>query len=68
MSDFIDIGPECFADAEATVISYKGNNYYRACDEFVAHLPEGGKAFCVKRVGHPGKSHESFNGLEREED
>lgn len=68
MSDFINIGPECFADAEATVISYKGENYYKACNEFVSDIPDGGQAFCVKRVGHPGKIHESFNGLEREGD
>lgn len=26
--DFTVIGPECFTDAEATVICYKGQNYY----------------------------------------
>ena len=26
--DFTIIGPECFADAEETVICYKGVNYY----------------------------------------
>jgi hypothetical protein len=26
--DFTVIGPECFTDAEATVIAYKGQNYY----------------------------------------
>ena len=27
--DHIIIGPECFADAEVTVICYKGENFYR---------------------------------------
>jgi hypothetical protein len=67
MEDFIDIGPECFATADATVISYKGDNYYRACDVVVGDNEEGGQKFCVKRVGHPGKTHEAYDGATREE-
>ena len=28
MSEFINIGPECFSDADETVICWKGRNYY----------------------------------------
>lgn len=59
-TSFIDIGPECFTDGD--VISYKGQNFYRACDAFVSDLPDGGQSFCVKRVGHPGKTHEDYEG------
>lgn len=67
MVHIVDIGPECFADTDAAVISYKGDNYYRACDAFVVDLEDGGQAFCVKRVGHPGKIHEAYYGETREE-
>jgi hypothetical protein len=62
-TNYTDIGPECFTNGE--VISYKGENYYKACDVFVADLPDGGQCFCVKRVGHPGLVHESYDGLKR---
>lgn len=63
MGGFIDIGPECFADPDATVISYKGSNYYRACGARVVDiLPGGGTSTCVKRTGHPGNEHEDFGG------
>lgn len=64
--DFVDIGPECFANDTLTVISYKGVNYYKACDEFVTDRKEGGQSFCVKRIGHPGKIHEAYDGTTRE--
>lgn len=60
--EFVNIGPECFSDTDEKVISWKGQNYYRACDEIVCDLPEGGQAFCVKRVGHPGTIHEAYHG------
>lgn len=51
-SDFIDIGPECFANKEETVISWKGENFYRACDKLVTGTLEGAASHCVKRVRH----------------
>lgn len=54
------LGPECFTDGD--VISYKGENYYRACNVFVADLEDGGQSHCVKRVGHPSKQHEDYDG------
>lgn len=59
----IDIGPGCFSDEEKTVISFEGNNFYRACDEFVAGHADGSMSYCVKRVGHPGDVHEDFDGV-----
>lgn len=64
--DIIPIGDECFAAGDETIISYKGENFYKACNAFVVDfLPWGGTAFCVKRVGHPGKMHESYEGATR---
>lgn len=59
---FIEIGPECFADDKELVISYKGRNFYKACDIKVTNKEEGGSTFCVKRVGHPGLLHEDWDG------
>lgn len=59
MDNYIDIGPECFTNGN--VISFKGENYYRACNEFVSDLPDGGQSFCVKRVGHAGNMHEDYD-------
>lgn len=60
---FIDIGPECFSDMDRTVICWKGENFYRACDAVViSHTLNGGRTHCVKRVGHPGEYHEDFDG------
>lgn len=63
---FVDIGPACFADGGFTVISYRGANYYRACNAFVAERPDGAQNFCVKRVGHGGTYHEDFFGNRRD--
>lgn len=57
---FISIADECFTDGD--VISYKGENYYRACDHFVKDLDGGGASYCVKRVNHPGLMHEDYYG------
>jgi hypothetical protein len=54
------LGPELFTNGD--VISYKGENYYRACDERVTTMADGGQSFCVKRVNHPGKIHEDYEG------
>jgi hypothetical protein len=59
---FPQIGPECFANPEETVISWKGANYYKACDAFVSDLEDGGQSHCVKREGHPSSIHEDFDG------
>lgn len=63
---FVDIGPEAFTDGR--VISYKGANFYKACDEFVCDTFDGGQSFCVKRVDHPGRTHEAYNGAIRFDD
>lgn len=65
MKTYTDIGVECFTDG--LVISYKGENYYKACDAFVHDLEDGGQAFCVKRMNHPTEIHESYDGTTREE-
>lgn len=62
MNDFIDIGPECFANQEQTVISWRGENFYKACDVLVTGTVEGASSHCVKRIGHPGDIHEDFDG------
>ncbi len=66
MPRIVDIGPECFTDLDAKVISYKGENYYLACDKVVTNRPEGGQSFCVKRVGHPSREHEDWDGNTRD--
>jgi hypothetical protein len=58
----IDIGPEMFMDVEGNAISYKGENFYRACSEFVMNYPDGSTSFCVKRKGHPNSIHEDAFG------
>lgn len=60
--DFTILGPECFTDG--AVIWYRGENYYRACNEFVYEPADGGQAFCVRRVGHHGDVHEAYDGVE----
>lgn len=52
----------CWCFISGNIISYKGQYYYRACDAFVADNPEGGQAYCVKRVDHPGTIHEAYDG------
>lgn len=64
-ADYVVIAPECIIWADGGVISYKGENYYRACDELVSDLPDGGQSFCVKRVNHPGNLHEDYSGIVR---
>jgi hypothetical protein len=60
--EIIDLGNSMFASADETVINWKGENYYKACGEFVRNLPEGGTSTCVLRVGHPGRIHEDYDG------
>lgn len=62
------IGPECFASTDDTVISWKGVNYYQACDELVVAGPKGSSTHCVKRVDHPGDIHEDYDGFRKTDD
>lgn len=61
MSDYITIGPECFADKDAKVICWKGDNYYKACDTPVTRSLDG-ITHCVKPSGHPSLAHEDYLG------
>lgn len=67
LESFPTIGPECFANEDETVISWKGRNFYRGCDVFVSDSPDGGQTHCVKRVQHPGFIHEDWVGNTRTE-
>ncbi len=60
--DFVDLGPELFASGDLTVISYKGQNYYKACGVTVTEQVDVGTSTCVKRVDHPGFMHEDYEG------
>lgn len=60
--DFLILGPECFTGVDGLVISYKGENYYKACGVKVTNKEEGGSTHCVRRVGHPGLLHEDYYG------
>lgn len=62
----VDLGPECFASGDLSVISWKGENYYRACGEVVTTLETGGYSHCVKRRKHPGKVHEDYFGYTKD--
>lgn len=59
---FTDIGPECFAGQGDTVISWKGENFYKACGHPVITNEDGSGSSCVKRVDHPGVKHEDYDG------
>lgn len=63
LGNYTVLGPECFTNG--LVISYQGENYFKACEEFVFDLPDGGQSFCVKRVNHPGDIHEDYDGRTR---
>ena len=62
MEPVISIGPECFVNEQLTVISFKGENFYKACGETVLRYPDGSESACVKRVNHPSLEHEDFMG------
>lgn len=64
-SDYIEIGPECFAYKDELVISWKGQEFYKPCGEFVSDLDDGGQSFCVKIVDHPGLYHENSKGKQK---
>lgn len=54
---FVDIGPECFANGEETIVCWKGQEYIKTCGEFVTELADGGAAFCTLAYDHPGTEH-----------
>lgn len=56
-----DLDAPAFTNRAETVISYKGDNYYKACGVIVGHY-EGGLTSCVKRLNHPGNVHEDWAG------
>lgn len=61
--DFTVIGPECFTDESLNVISWKGDNFYRACGVRVFDAGGGAGSTCVKRKGHDvTKYHEDYDG------
>lgn len=65
--DFPSIGPECYTNRDRTVICYKGENFYRACDKLVYDYPPDdpsghAQSHCVKRIDHPGVWCEDYNG------
>lgn len=51
-----------FADADKNVISWEGDNFYRACGAPVNLDDEGAGSHCIKRVGHPSFYHEDYDG------
>lgn len=57
-----DLDAPAFTNPVETVISYKGENYYRACGVLVTQSPGNGTTSCVKRQDHPGTIHEDFDG------
>lgn len=57
------LGPELFLSEDEKVMSYKGQEYYKPCGEFVKDLPDGGQSFCVKIVDHfRSMEHEDIHG------
>lgn len=62
-TDIVDLGPEMFASSDFKVISYKGENYYRACGEKVFESKEDGStSSCIKPIGHLYSDHEDAFG------
>ncbi len=68
ITDIIDIGPQCFASGDLSVICFQGENYYRACGELVTGESEDEFTTCVKRVNHPDIIHEDYDGSTRHTD
>lgn len=66
--NFVSLAPEMFTQEGSNAICWKGVYYYKACDAFVRDLPGGGRSFCAKRVDHPSKEHEDYQGRIRLED
>lgn len=54
---------ETFISLDRDIISHKGENYYRACGDFVYLDDDGTTHTCVRRVGHHrGLVHEAYDG------
>lgn len=54
-------------NADRSVITWKGEDYYKACGKYVARLDLDETSHCVKREGHPSMIHEDFVGRTRDE-
>lgn len=57
LSDYISIGPGAFAIQDLSVISYRGENYYKACGEKVKDIVSGGTSTCVFPARFPHETH-----------
>lgn len=51
-----------FSNADKTIISWEGANYYQACDAPVDVDADGAGSHCLKRTGHPTEIHEDWDG------
>lgn len=65
--DVIDLGPGMFISSDFKVLNREGENYYRACNEFVGARPDGSESHCIKPEGHVGWAHEDVFGRERQD-
>jgi len=62
LEELVDLGPEMFSDVSGTVINYQGENYYKACGEFVADNSDGGSSSCVLPARFPHEVHSNYRG------
>lgn len=53
------IAENCFTNGEAIV--YKGVHYYKSCAALVTESSRS-NSYCVKRLGHPSRIHEDYEG------
>ena|ERR1700741_342817 len=57
----IDLGNSCFVSSDLRVISYQGENYYKACGHLVSEKGEKTTS-CILPEGHAYRNHEDFYG------
>lgn len=62
----MDLGDEIFGNVEGTAINYRGENYYKACSEFVADTEDGGQTFCMLPAMMPHEVHSDYRGITTE--
>lgn len=62
------VGPEAFTDPEGAVISWRGENFYRACGKYVTGGNDQGGTTCVKHVNHPPPLCENYHGRVRDQE
>lgn len=62
LEELVDLGPEMFSDVSGTVISYQGENYYKACGAFVRNNEQGGTSSCVMPVRFEHDVHMDYRG------